>query len=72
MGNANTQNNSNYGVMAFGLYHYPTQTTLLLVSHIKGLLQTLLVDQRATETFGPIGLGWGVDVKDQGFQNLMK
>ncbi|KKW78867.1 hypothetical protein AAV96_09655 [Acinetobacter sp. AG1] len=26
--------------------------------------------QRATETFGPIGHGWGVDVKDHGFQKI--
>lgn len=26
--------------------------------------------QRATETFGPVGRGWGVDVKDHGFQKI--
>lgn len=49
----------------------PTQTKKIEGKPYKGTSpKAYWLIQRATETFGPIGLGWGVDIKDHGFQKL--
>ena len=68
MGNGNNQN--------MNLWHSvcitdPTQTKKIEGKPYKGTSpKAYWLIQRATETFGPIGHGWGVDVKDHGFQKI--
>lgn len=71
MGNANNQNNSNMALWHSVCITDPTQTSPIIGKPYKGTSpKPYWLIQRATETFGPIGLGWGVDVKDQGFQKF--
>lgn len=68
MGNGNNQN--------MDLWHSvcitdPTQTKKIEGKPYQGTSpKAYWLIQRATETFGPIGHGWGVDVKDHGFQKI--
>ncbi|MDH0032526.1 MULTISPECIES: hypothetical protein [unclassified Acinetobacter] len=71
MGNANNQDNSNMALWHSVCITDPTQTTEIKGKPYKGTSpKAYWLIQRATETFGPIGQGWGVDIKDHGFQKL--
>ncbi|EXB47253.1 hypothetical protein J522_1904 [Acinetobacter baumannii 146457] len=71
MGNANNQNNPNMALWHSVCVTDPTQTTEIKGKPYKGTSpKAYWLIQRATETFGPIGQGWGVDIKDHGFQKL--
>ena len=71
MGNANNQDNSNMALWHSVCITDPTQTTEIKGKPYKGTSpKAYWLIQRATETFGPIGQGWGVDIKEHGFQKL--
>ena len=71
MGNANNQHNSNMALWHSVCITDPTQTTEIKGKPYKGTSpKAYWLIQRATETFGPIGQGWGVDIKEHGFQKL--
>ncbi|NNP70446.1 hypothetical protein [Acinetobacter sp. Ac_5812] len=71
MGNADNQNNRNMALWHSVCVTDPTQTTKIEGKRYKGTSpKAYWLIQRATETFGPIGEGWGVDIKDHGFQKL--
>lgn len=71
MGNADNQNNRNMALWHSVCVTDPTQTTEIKGKPYKGTSpKAYWLIQRATETFGPIGEGWGVDIKDHGFQKL--
>ena len=71
MANANNQDNSNMALWHSVCITDPTQTTEIKGKPYKGTSpKAYWLIQRATETFGPIGQGWGVDIKDHGFQKL--
>lgn len=71
MGNADNQDNQNMSLWHSVCITDPTQTTEIKGKPYKGTSpKAYWLIQRATETFGPIGQGWGVDVKDHGFQKI--
>ena len=71
MSNANNQHNSNMALWHSVCITDPTQTTEIKGKPYKGTSpKAYWLIQRATETFGPIGQGWGVDIKEHGFQKL--
>lgn len=71
MGNANNQSNSHMDLWHSVCITDPTQTKDIVGKPYKGTSpKAYWLIQRATETFGPIGHGWGVDVKDHGFQKI--
>lgn len=71
MGNADNHDNQNMSLWHSVCITDPTQTTEIKGKPYKGTSpKAYWLIQRATETFGPIGQGWGVDVKDHGFQKI--
>lgn len=71
MGYADNQDNQNMSLWHSVCITDPTQTTEIKGKPYKGTSpKAYWLIQRATETFGPIGQGWGIDVKDHGFQKI--